>query len=545
MGKGIDEKIIEKAKSLALTGLDKEVTFGDDVVSGLSIRVKGSRATWHLRSKPNKMDIGELSAFSATQLGLVRELATKIKAHWKSGRSNAEIKVLINSLVSQSPRNETPLQSAEADMAVKIDGAWTWKVMRTEYLKWAKVHLSDATYIGYHSGLGAAKNSVFKKDFEHIEKKAIANITQLDILMIRHNILERGGMVDGVPAGFIRTAELTEAALRGAFSFALDPRRNSGLKVNPMIGLRGIEKPDVKKRDIVNPNTIFEPTKLTPKQLHDFMFWVIKNEERWSPEAVNSCLLQCLTGQRIETPQSTFRVQIMRTYTSHRYQYVWYLGPDKMKRYRALPLPKFAAWVAHRAAKHYDKRASEEDWRNNFLFRQLRAGKDGRRDGHTVKNLPGQIWLDAREEGGPLHMVKKKPDDPDPPDFSSHDARKAFVSHLGKRGKLLGLPYDNCVKDLQSITHAGEGKATVIEKFYDLDGDEQWRLRCLEMWESLILNAHGEKRRPHPDFFDLDEGEAFGLTQAEWEAMFPDQREHEEEVTERQERDGYALEQAE
>ena len=108
-----------------------------------------------------------------------------------------------------------PLQSAEADMAVKIDGAWTWKVMRTEYLKWAKVHLSDATYIGYHSGLGAAKNSVFKKDFEHIEKKAIANITQLDILMIRHNILERGGMVDGVPAGFIRTAELTEAALRG------------------------------------------------------------------------------------------------------------------------------------------------------------------------------------------------------------------------------------------------------------------------------------------------------------------------------------------
>lgn len=534
MSKGIDQGIIDRAKQLAAIRMDKETTFADASVNGLCIRVKGNRATWHLRSKPHKIDLGEIDAFNADQLDLVRELATKVKAHWKAGRSNAEIKVLIHSLVALPAKHETPMAAAEADLAVKIDGAWMWEVLRKEYLKWCSVHKSDATYNTYHSALGAAKDSVYFDDLKHLTGKAIANISQLDILMVRHNILERGGMVDGVPAGNIRTAEQVENALRAAFKYAIDPRRKSGLKVNPMIGLPGIEKPDVKKRDIVDADDIFQRTPMSLKQVHDFLMWV-KRHPGFELEAKFATMLQPLTGQRIETVTSTFHNQPSRTYTSHRYQYVWYLGPDKSKRYRALPLPKMAAWVAHQAILRYKERAAAEDHANNFLFRQLRARRAGdAKNGHITNHMVNDIWRLAREEGGPLAGTE----------YSSHDGRKAFVTHMGKRGKQVGLPYDDCVKDLQAITHKGEGKATVIERHYDLDGDEQWRLRVLELWQNLILNAHGEKRRPDDDIWDLDEGEAFGLTQAEWRKMYPNQEEIEQEESERQERDGYELEQA-
>lgn len=531
MSKGIDQGIINRAKELAAIRMDKETTFPDTSVSGLCIRVKGSRATWHLRSKPNKIDLGEIDAFRADQLDLVRELATKVKAHWKAGRSNAEIKVLVNSLVALPAKHETPMATAEADLAVKVDGAWTFEVMRSEYLRWCKIHKSDATYNTYHSALGAAANSVYLDDLKHLlgQNKAIANITQLDILMVRHNILERGGMVDGVPAANIRTAEQVENALRAAFKFAIDPRRKSGLKMNPMLGLPGIEKPDVKKRDMVDAGEIFQRTPMSLKQLHDFLMWV-KRHPKCEPEAKFATMLQVLTGQRIETVTSSFQIQIMRTYTSHRYQYVWYLGPDKSTRYRALPLPKVAAWVGHQAVLRYRERAADEDWTNHFVFRQLRPRRGGSpTNNHITNHIVNDLWNEARKEGGPLAGTK----------YASHDGRKAFVTHMGKRGKQVGLPYDDCVKNLQAITHKGEGKATVIERHYDLDGDEQWRLRVLELWENLILNAHGEKRRPDDDIWDLEEGEAFGLTQAEWRKMYPDQEEVEQDESDRQQRHGH------
>jgi hypothetical protein len=522
MSKGIDQKVIDKARALAAARAEKETTFSDSEVSGLCIRVKGSRACWHLRSKPHKIDLGELDAYRDDQIALVRELAVKVKALWKSGRTNHEIKVMLNSLLALPKAHEEPLAAAEADLAVKVDGAWTWEILRSEYLKWCKVHRADGTHGTYHSSLGAAKNSVLTHDLRFLAGKAIANITQIDILMVRQSILERGGMTDGVPVGNIRAAAQTENGLKAAFKFAMNPTRKTGLKVNPMLGLPGIETPDIKKRNIIDANDVFDRALLTPKQLYDFVFWLLKHKDNYAAEAVYSTLLQVLTGQRIETVTSTFRVQVMRTVTSWKYRYVWYLGPDKTGRYRALPLPPFAAWVAHQAALYYDERASNEDWRNHFLFRQLRAGRSGDKGGHITNHLSNDVWNDARKPGGPLAGT----------DFSSHDARRAFVSHLGKRGKFLGLPYDNCVKDLQSITHKGEGKATVIERHYDLDGDETWRLKVLEMWESLILSAHGEKHRPDSEMFELDDDPMNGLTPEEYKSLVIQQNDAEEDEIE-------------
>lgn len=500
MAEYIDRKTIEAAREAARKRA--AAIFRDSDVSGLCIQVKNGSAHWWVMTKNNKISFSPLDGFRHDQMPLVREIATKIKASWKAGRTNADIKVMISALLSQ-PTQSPSIDVAENIAAVKIDGAWSWEVLRDEYLAWAKIYKSDAMYSTYRSALGAARNSKLAGDFAHLCGKPIANITQLDILTVRQNILERGGMVDGIAKGNIRAAEQTENGLKAAFKFAMDPRRGTGLKMNPTIGLPAVEQPDMKKRDVVNADDIFERPFMSLTQIYDFLFWV--PQQSFALEAQLVVTLQALTGQRIETVTSTFHNQMMRTHTSARYQYVWYLGPDKNKRYRPLPLPAWASWAGHTALMKYRERSSNKD-SNNFLFPQLKkryAHVPG--NGHISNHLINDIFQAARKPGGPLEGTT----------FASHDLRRAFVTHLGKKGRKLGFPYDDIVGEVAKVTHKGEGKISVIEKSYDLDTESSLKLRMLELWESLILGAHGEAKRPDDRWFELDEP-AVEWTSEEW-----------------------------
>ena len=496
----IDAKTIEAARYAA--SMRREVTFRDGGVPGLSIRVKNGKAHWWVLTKHRKISFSPLDGFRPDQMPLIRELAVRIKANWKAGRTNEEIKLLVtafHSQMSSAPSIETA--SNEAD--VKLEGAWTWEILRSEYLEWAKKYKSDATYSTYHSALGAARNSAYEGDFLHLKGKAIANVTQLDILTVRQNILERGGMVDGIPMRNIRAAEQAENGLKAAFKFAMDIRRNTGLKHNPTLGLPAVAQPDLKKRDIVDAQDIFERPYMSLKQLYDFLFWV--PSQGFSIEAEMALTIQALTGQRIETVTSTFYNQMVRTRNSGRYRYVWYLGPDKNRLYRPLPLPMWASWAGHTALTKYRERDTSKG-PNNFLLPQLRkrnAGSLG--NGHISNHLINDIFQAARKLGGPLEGTT----------FSSHDLRRAFVTHLGKNGRKLGFPYDDIVGEVAKITHKGEGKVSVIEKFYDLDSDSSLKLRMLELWQHMILGAHGEDKRPDDRWFELDEA-VVEYTDDEW-----------------------------
>ena len=126
-------------------------------------------------------------------------------------------------------------------------------------------------------------------------------------------------------------------------------------------------------------------------------------------------------------------------------------------------------------------------------------------NGHISNHLINDIFQAARKPGGPLEGTV----------FSSHDLRRAFVTHIGKKGRKLGFPIDDIVGEVAKVTHKGEGKISVIEKFYDLDSDSSLKLRMLELWQDMILGAHGEKGRPDDRFFDLDEP-AIEYTSEEW-----------------------------
>lgn len=490
MAEYIDKKTIEKARSAAQSRT--AAVFRDSGVAGLCIQVKNGSARWWVMTKDNKISFSPLDGFRADQMLLVREIAVKIKASWKAGRKNDDIKIMVAALLSQ-PTSAPSVVAAENVAAVKIDGAWTWEVLRDEYLAWAKIYKSDAMHSTYRSALGAAKNSKLATDFAHLAGTPIANITQLDILTVRQNILERGGMVSGIPKDNVRAAEQTENGLKAAFKFAMDPRRATGLKMNPTIGLPAVEQPDFKKRDVVDADDIFDRPFMSLKQLYDFLFWI--PHQNFAHEARMAVTLQALTGQRIETVTTTFHNQMARTYGSVRYDYVWYLGPDKTRRYRPLPLPSWAAWVGHAALTKYRERSPDKD-ANNFLFPQLKkryAHIPG--NGHISNKLVNDIFQAARKPGGPLEGT----------DFASHDLRRAFVTHIGKKGRKLGFPYDDIVSEVAKVTHRGEGKISVIQKFYDLDTDSALKLRMLELWQDMILGAHGEAKRPDDRWFELDE----------------------------------------
>lgn len=501
MAEYIDKKTIEKARSAAQSRT--AAVFRDSDVAGLCIQVKNGSAHWWVMTKNNKISFSPLDGFRIDQMPLVREIAAKIKASWKAGRKNDDIKIMVAALLSQ-PTATPSVEAAENVAAVKIDGAWTWEILRNEYLAWAKIYKSDAMYSTYRSALGAAKNSRLASDFAHIAGRPIANITQLDILTVRQNILERGGMVNGIPKDNVRAAEQTENGLKAAFKFAMDPRRVTGLKMNPTIGLPAVDQPDLKKRDVVNADDIFDRPFMSLKQIYDFLFWV--DEQDFAHEAKRAVTLQALTGQRIETVTTTFHNQMARTYnTSGRFDYVWYLGPDKNKRYRPLPLPSWAAWAGHSALMRYRERSPAKD-ANNFLFPQLKkryAHIPG--NGHISNKLVNDIFQAARKPGGPLEGTH----------FASHDLRRAFVTHMGKKGRKLGFPYDDIVSEVAKVTHKGEGKISVIQRFYDLDTDSSLKLRMLELWQNMILGAHGEAKRPDDRWFELDEPEV-PLTREEW-----------------------------
>lgn len=500
MAVSINEATFKAARNAA--SKREYAIFRDSDVAGLCIQVKNGKANWWVMTKHRKISFSPLDGFRPDQVSLVREIAVKIKESWKAGRSNAEIKVLVTSFLSQLTPSPS-VDSAVNQAATKLDGAWTWEVLRTEYLEWAKKYKSDATYSTYHSALGAAKNSALAGDFQPLKGKALSNISQLDILTVRNNILERGGMIDGVPKRNIRAAEQTENGLKAAFKFAMDVRRNTGLKHNPMIGLPAVDQPDLKKRDVQNAEDIFERPFMTLRQLYDLLLiWL--PSQGFSVEAEMALTLQALTGQRIETVTSTFYNQMVR-FRFSRCRYVWFLGPDKSRRYRPLPLPSWAAWAAHEALNRYHERDLGKE-PNNFLMPQLRKRYAGLpANGHISNHLINDIFHAARKPGGPLEGTT----------FASHDLRRAFVTHLGKKGRKLGFPYDNIVKEIEKVTHKGEGKISVIEKSYDLDSDSLLKLRILELWQSMILGAYGEDKRPDDRIFDLDEP-AVEYTPEEW-----------------------------
>lgn len=485
----IDDKVIEDARKAAADR--KALEFRDSKVAGLAIRVKSGKATWWVLTKHNKITIAPIDAFRPDQVPLLREVATKVKASWKAGLVNDQISPMLTALLTQ-PTHTPSLESAENTAAVKIDGAWTWEVLRTEYLFWAAEHRSDATHSTYHSALGAAKNSKLASDFKHLKGKAIANITQLDILTVRQSIIERAGITSGVPGGNFRAAEQTENGLRAAFKFALNPTRKTGLKVNPMIGLPSIERPNQKKRDIVNATAIFERPFMSLKQIYDLLFWL--PQQGFAKEAELALTLQALTGQRIETVTSTFHTQVVRSYGGA-FRYIWYLGPDKMRLWRPLPLPSFASWAAHSALLNFQKRELSKD-PNNFLFPQIKKRfAHIPANGHISNHLVNDIFQVARKEGGPLEGTT----------FASHDLRRAFVTHLRHKGKRLGLGYDDIIGLIERVTHKGAGKISVIEKHYDMDPETAFSFRILLLWENMILGAHGEDKRPDDRWFDLDE----------------------------------------
>jgi len=422
----------------------------DSLAPGLAIRVQRGSASWYLITRDTKRPIAALGIFGKADIPFLREIVGKARVMLSEGQ---DPRSLFAAAVVERDVDAAGHRSDAADGRVM-----TWEMLRDAYLGWASKNRSFDTHRGYRSALGAIPGSPLVDDFASLKGKPATAIVTHDLRLVRNRILKRGQDEDGKQISHTRQAGLTVDAIKAAFKWSVENYEITGLTTNPATELNPPgkqrinvydedEDDDEKKSKARRALTLLEIGKL------------IYGLEKWPNNPARLALmLQLLTGQRRTTIVRARKKGFLET-TTH--GMIWEIGPDKSGKYRRLPLPDFAADTVRHAMN-----AGQAD--SIWLFPQQRLRRKGDSGkGHMSERMLNEIMEEYRKKGGPLETV---------PWASTHDLRRAFVTHMNRRLEPLGLPRGS----VSMITRGDEGRVGLDEETYDLDPllDDKWSLMC-------------------------------------------------------------------
>lgn len=426
------------------------VVLRDTSSPGLAIRVQSGSAAWYLITRERKIAIGPLAAFGASDIPELRNLTARARGMLSEGSDPSAM--LKAAVVHRS------VEASSAQAAAAAGSVLRWEALRDAYLDWSKAHRAPDTHRSYRSALGVIPGSPLEKDFSSIAGRPVTLITTHDLRIVRNAILARG-RVDGKQVGNVRQSELTVAALKAAFGWAVENTELTGLTANPAFELKPAAKASVNAYD--NDDESEAPRALT---LEELGMIVMGLERARNPVARLALLLQMMTGQRRMTVVRARR----RAFAKHpEFGMLWKLGPDKSGKYRVLPLPDLAASAVESAY------AFTRDG-NPWLFPQQRLRRKGDSGGkHLSERLLNEVMEDLRAPGGPLATA---------PWAATHDLRRAFVTHMRPRVKALGLDADA----VPMITRADEGREGLDETVYDQDPALPAKSTMLVEWDRLV-----------------------------------------------------------
>lgn len=508
--------IIKSARERATENPKGDYEYIDRSNPRLMIRVRNGKAAWSEKSRSGKARIAALDVFSADDLPVLRQLVERIKTKRELGWTTEEINVLIAKFVA-SPQLGVDHADNEANSQ-----DWRWERLRDEFLdgpKGIKHRVPLRTYSNHRSFLGAVPDSVYALDLKTLNGRVIKNITQLDIEHVAERIFARGrGERDDVKDttrkrdGMYNTARLVQESIKAAFHWGVTNSAITGLTSDPTARLAPILKPRERVREILpsdlhkltglmpasaeeirglkRPNILVEKEYLSPKEIYDFHLWLRECEDRkkYPIDEIRVLHIQSLTAQRISTVCGMIRAMV-RKVVDEEFQMVWYLGPDKNGKMRALPLPYFAGFHARMACRDFDL-GKDNLSRTIFAFHKKRHRHAG--DDMNVplgKEGPTAILADARRPGGPFHTSRMH--------VTSHSFRAALISNLKNRWNLFGLGSEDAT---EMITHSEEGKISTSDLFYNHDPNFRAKYHILKVWQDLIYIDD-----PHYDSTDIRE----------------------------------------
>lgn len=456
----------------------EKIEFRDTGAPGLAIRVKSSTPYFWFLTENKKVQIAPISAFLPEEIDTLRLLIPRLKAALKSGD---DLSYLIAEVVGGGERDLDKAEAhAKANAAVHA-GAWTWRDLRDNYLHSLLDDHRKKSYDNNRSALGAIEAGEIGRDFGPLLKLPVTSITASDLAAVLKRISRRGKTKANSQSdtNYGQTV-LSYSGIKAAFKWATQPEQieESGLTVNVALLLSKPRRPSYDKAD-VRAKVSLIPQLITIRKIEQFMF-----RDLWMGDASDqqrrAIQLQILTGQRIETVIKAHKSEFNRV-KNRPWQYVWALGPDKMKAYRLLPLPEIASYVVYEAMKFTRPE-------NPFLFPKLREQKKGAGMGGSMSfTAINGILKAARTVGDPIPTTFK----------GSHDFRRAFISHLSANWEALGL---HSIDNIDLVTHKNEGRDTVAQSVYNLDGFMRDKHKVLSAYQRLLIGDRYDLRLW--DFFE-------------------------------------------
>lgn len=446
----LNEKSIKKAIKAAASRED--MWLNDTAQTGLSIRTQSGKATWYYKTANLKVGLADIGAFGPDDIRLLRTFVGHARA-----------------LPQDKARDwlRAAIQKRDVDKATTVEEVnagliWRWEELRDTYLMRSTRTLSDDTHRGYRSALAFVKNSKLKDDFVRLAEKPVTEITADDIRAVRNSIALRGKRDQ---------ARLTLAALKSCFGWAIEHGEETGVRNDPTLGvtMKGVPLPpdSARKDDWTDP---FEerstaPRALTLQELATILLALPTYPNQQAALAVG---LQMLTGQRRLTVAKTERARLVETAK----YIVWEIPAyaEKARKTRPLPLPALARDMIERA-----KSGSRE---GRWLFPQQRLRRAGDRgDTHMSTRTTSRVLLDLRVSEAGLS---------DAPWVSTHDLRRAFVTHMKPRLRELDLQPDTTIA---LITRSDEGRQGLDAAVYDLDPNMHDKAVVLDAWNDLLAEA--------------------------------------------------------
>jgi integrase len=449
----IDGNSLRRAANVAAARGD--LMLRDKLTPGLAIRIQKGSAAWFLITRDTRISLGPLGSFGRDKIDLLRETVGKARAMLDRGE---DPKPFLRAFATSHNA-----EKATADADVATGRAMRWEALRDAYLAWAKENRREDTYRTYRSALGAVVGSPLESDFEPLVGRPATSISAHDLRLVRNRILKRGQDASRRQVGNVRQATLTLAALKAAFGWAVENYELTGLTANPSVEVKPVQAPKARAKDDVDDEDLANRNRrvLTLEEIGTLMNAL----DTWHNNGARIALvLQLMTGQRRKTIVEARKRNFMKT---EDYGLLWYIGPDKSGKYRVLPLPALAESAVEAA-----KMAARGD--SPWLFPQQRlrrAGDAG--DGHMAERMINEILENFRKPGRPVASA---------PFLATHDLRRAFVTHVGRRLRDLGLPEGAT----ELVTRGDEGRVGLDARTYDLDVrmPEKWSM--LKEWERLV-----------------------------------------------------------
>lgn len=440
--------------------------YRDTGQSGLVISAGKTGAVWKISTNSLNRGLGDFSLYDKDDIPKLRTMVALCIAEHKAGRS-------IDAIIDYFKLHKD-LERSKAEQDVISGKGMKWPEARDAFIEWAYKNKAKSTVDGYKSALGACPGSVYEVDFRAIMDKPVVSITAGDLSRIKNSIIKRGEAGELKGTG-LRQADLTVAAIKSAWKYFFDKQDDFPLDTNVANQLSSVQESedndDEEDFEDEEENEDDGLRAMTQLELGAYI-WALELEP--NPIHRNASMLQALTGQR---RRAAIIARRRRMKPHEKYGFVWQTR-GKGNTWRSLPLGEVAADLVRMSLEDFEK------YKSKFLFPKVKVRNAGdKKDGPTSGRQVSKVMEKMRKPGGVFHGLDICP--------STHDLRKAFVTHLKPRMHEFQVGGKSLTPDdIKMITHVNEGRADVASSVYDLNAYLDVKHAILTAWETYVIEGY-------------------------------------------------------